>query len=212
MIDIMSELAAVHRSTGFGKVPAGEGRTVTLSRRYDAAIADVWDAITDPERISRWFLPVSGDLRLGGRYQLEGNAGGEIMKCEPPELLKVTWIFGPDADPNSSEVEVRLTATGDESTDLELVHTAIVPDEMWSQFGPGAVGVGWDGGLFGLGLHLQGRVMTAEEREAWPASDEGRQFNTGSSQAWGAAYQAAGATAEEAAAAVENTTKFYVPE
>ena len=44
----------------------------------------MWDACTDPERIGRWFLPVSGDLRLGGRYQLEGNAGGEILRCEPP--------------------------------------------------------------------------------------------------------------------------------
>jgi len=211
MIDIMSELAAVHRSTGFGKVPAGEGRTVTLSRRYDAPIEDVWDAITNAERISRWFLPVSGDLRLGGRYQLKGNAGGEIIRCEPPQLLKVTWIFGEGADPNSSEVEVRLTAAGGESTNLELVHTAIVPDEMWSQFGPGAVGVGWDGGLFGLSMHLRGREMDEAERQAWPMSEEAKQFNTGSSQAWGAANEAAGATPEEAAAAVENTTKFYVP-
>ena len=31
--------------------------------------------------------PISGDLRLGGRYQLQGNAGGEILVCEPPQHL-----------------------------------------------------------------------------------------------------------------------------
>ena len=63
-------------------MPAGEGRTVVLRRRYAAAVEDVWDAITDPERIGRWFLPVSGDFRPGGTYQLEGNAGGTILRCE----------------------------------------------------------------------------------------------------------------------------------
>ena len=58
-----------------------------LRRRYDAAIEDVWDAVTDPDRLKRWFLPISGDLRVGGTFQLEGNAGGEILSCEPPRLL-----------------------------------------------------------------------------------------------------------------------------
>ena len=44
----------------------------------------MWDAVTSAERIPRWFLPISGDLRLGGRYQLEGNAGGEVLECAPP--------------------------------------------------------------------------------------------------------------------------------
>jgi hypothetical protein len=34
--------------------------------------------------LRRRFPPVSGDLRLGGKYQLGGNAGGEILACEPP--------------------------------------------------------------------------------------------------------------------------------
>ena len=50
-----------------------EARTLTISRVYDTGIEDLWDACTNPERIPRWFLPVSGDLELGGRYALEGN-------------------------------------------------------------------------------------------------------------------------------------------
>jgi hypothetical protein len=39
---------------------------------YPASQSDLWDAVTNADRIPRWFLPVSGDLRLGGHYQLEG--------------------------------------------------------------------------------------------------------------------------------------------
>jgi hypothetical protein len=53
------------------------------------AVEDVWDAITSAERIPRRFLPVSGDLRLG-RYQLQGNAGGEITGCNPPRHLRLS--------------------------------------------------------------------------------------------------------------------------
>ena len=40
------------------------------------AFEDVWAAFASPDRLGRWFLPVSGDFRLGGSYQFEGNAGG----------------------------------------------------------------------------------------------------------------------------------------
>jgi uncharacterized protein YndB with AHSA1/START domain len=210
-MDIPREVGAIHREVGEGRVPAGEARTVLIRRTYPAPVEDVWDAITDPERISRWFLPVTGDLRLGGKYQLEGNAGGEILQCEPPRLLKVTWIFGP-AEPGSSEVEVRLAAAGEDATVFELEHSAIVPPEMWGQFGPGAVGVGWDLGLLGLALHLAGAEASIEDKATWHTTPEGRQFITLSSQAWGAADVAAGAPQAGAAAAVVNTTAFYTGE
>jgi uncharacterized protein YndB with AHSA1/START domain len=207
MKEIIDELSAVRRRVGMGTLAAREARTVTLRRTYDAPLEDVWDAITTGERISRWFLPVSGDLRLGGRFQLEGHAGGEILHCEPPHTLKVTWGMG-EGDP--SEVVVRLTTAGD-ATDLELEHTAAVPPEMWETYGPGAVGVGWDGALLGLALHLRGQSMEASEREAWDRSEEGKAFMTASAIAWAAAHEEAGASSEEATAAAKNTTEFYVP-
>ena len=66
-------------------------------------------------------------------------------------------MYGDVTDPASvSEVELRLTPTGEGATTLELQHTAIVPEDTWAMFGPGAVGVGWDGGMLGLALHLRG--------------------------------------------------------
>jgi uncharacterized protein YndB with AHSA1/START domain len=210
MIDIVAELNAVHRAVGRRDIAAGEGRTVTLRRDLDGEIEDVWDAITDPERLCRWLMPVSGELRVGGRYQLQGNAGGEILRCEPPKLLHVTWVYGEDAtEADVSEVVVRLSPAG-LRTVLELEHAAVTDPERWGQYGPGAVGVGWDLALLGLLRHLGGGIDEAD-REAWGNSPEARTFMTASSDAWGAANEAAGATSEEAAAAVRETTAFYVP-
>jgi uncharacterized protein YndB with AHSA1/START domain len=173
MIDIVREIAAVQREVGTGRIAAGEGRAVRIRRTYDAPIEDVWDALTSPERISRWFLPISGDYRIGGRYQLEGNAGGEILRCEGPHRLRVTWVYGDPTAP-ASEVEVRLTTAGERSTLLEMEHIAIVPEEFWSAYGPGAVGVGWDGAVLGLALHLRGESVG--DPVAWQLSPEGRDF------------------------------------
>jgi uncharacterized protein YndB with AHSA1/START domain len=207
MKEIIDELSAVRRRVGPGTLAAGAAHTLTLRRTYDAPVEDVWDAITTRERISRWFLPISGDLRLGGRYQLEGNAGGEILHCEPPHTLKVTWGMG-EGDP--SEVEVRLSGTGD-ATELVLEHTAIVPPEMWDTYGPGAVGVGWDLALLGLALYVRGQSIEESEREAWSRSDEARAFMTDSAAAWAAAHEEAGATPEQASTGAKHTTEFYAP-
>ena len=211
MIDLVREIGAIQRTTGDRDTPAGNGKAVVLEREYDASIEEVWDALTTPERVSRWFLPISGDYRVGGRYQLEGNAGGEIVACERPSRFKVTWFYGEPATPaDVSEVEVRLSAVTGERTRLELEHVADVPAEQWPQFGPGAVGVGWDGVVMGLGLHLAGGSIA--DPHAWMVSDEGRDFYRRSSAAWGEAYRAAGASDEAVALAVANTTQFYAPE
>jgi uncharacterized protein YndB with AHSA1/START domain len=134
-IDIASQLSAIHRQVEQQPPADGSGESVSVLMRcrYDAPIGDVWDAVTQPDRIKRWFMPISGELRAGGTFQLEGNAGGDILSCEPPRLLKVT--FGAP----TSIVEVRLTPQGDSDTVLELEHT--VPIEM-AQSGAGALYVG----------------------------------------------------------------------
>ena len=210
MKDLIDELHATARAVGTGPLPAGEAKVVELSRSYPADAGDVWDAITNPERIKRWFLPVRGDLRLGGTYQLEGNAGGEIRACEPPRHLQLTWIFGePPGPEDASIVDVRLEPDGDGGTRLTLVHTAVVPPEMWDQFGPGAVGVGWDLAVLGLAAHLAGEVLgTPAELEADPAM---RECMTASSGAWGEAYRKSGVDDATAKRATEATTEFYVP-
>jgi uncharacterized protein YndB with AHSA1/START domain len=209
MIDVVHEINAVHRAVGAQTVEAGEQRTVTLTRTYDAPVEDVWDACTNPERIPRWFLPVSGELRVGGRYQLEGNAGGTITACDAPHRFEATWEF----DGNVTWIAVELSAVegDDERTRFSLAHTAIVNDH-WEQFGPGAVGVGWDLGLMGLTLHLAsgGEPVDSEAVFAWQASPDGLRFMTMSSDGWRDAHAASDAvTAEEAKAQADRTLAAY---
>lgn len=210
MTKAMDELAAVTRETAPTKTPAGEGHRVVLRRTYRADVEQVWDALTTADRISRWFLPISGDLRLGGRYQFEGNAGGEILECEPPRLLRVSWVMGEPAPDSFSEVVVRLTPVED-GTSFELEHTATVPSQFWEQFGPGAVGVGWDGGLLGLALYLASGGSPASDHQGFENTPEGREFLTASARAWGEAHRACGVSEEVARACTEATIAFYVP-
>ena len=206
MIDVVHEINAVRRQVGTRVLEAGEARTVTIGRTYDAPIDDVWDAVTNAARIPRWFLPISGELREGGRYQLQGQAGGTIQHCDAPRGFSATWEFGGEV----SWIELRLTPEAPGRTRFELEHIAHVSDERWAQYGPGAVGVGWDLGLLGLTGHLgSGKTVEPSEAEAWVASDEGRQYITLSSTAWRDASIAAGTDPDEARAAAANTTAFY---
>ena len=81
--DVEGHLGAVERSVSSLERDGQPARAVTLSRSYATTLEDLWDAATSAVRIPRWFLPISGELELGGRYQLEGNAGGVITACEP---------------------------------------------------------------------------------------------------------------------------------
>src|SRR5688572_26271159 len=122
----IDHLGAVRRELTTVERDGVELRRLIIERSYPAPIGEVWDALTNPERIPRWFLPVSGDLRPGGRYQLEGNAGGTVLDCDPPRELHVTWEYGGDV----SWLGVRLTDsdTGP-GTRLVLEHDAPVdPD------------------------------------------------------------------------------------
>src|SRR5215510_6904531 len=85
-----AELRRVENREHLGK-PA---LVVIAVRTYDTTVDDLWEAITNRERLVRWFLPIEGDLRVGGRYQLKGNASGTITRCDRPEALDLTWEFG----------------------------------------------------------------------------------------------------------------------
>ncbi len=209
MIDVNEQISSVDRQVGKRTLAAGEARTMTISRVYDTPPDDLWDACTNPERIPRWFLPVTGDLRLGGRFEIQGNASGTIERCEPPHSFHATWEFGGA----TSWIEVRLTPEPDGRTRFALDHIAHIDDTIWAQYGPGAVGVGWDGAIMGLTLHLTGAERPDPEAlVAWQTSEEGRRFNTLSSDLWTEASIAAGTDAAEARAAGARTTGFYTGE
>jgi len=207
--DVARHVGAIARQVVAGERDDKPTRIVLAGRRFDTGIADAWDALTSAERIPRWFAPVTGDLRLGGRYQIQGNAGGTITECEPPRRLALTWEFGGGV----SWVAVTLTEEEGGATHLELDHTAVVDAEFgkfWDQFGPGAVGVGWDLSLLGLAEHLEsGWNKPPETDTEWVASDNYKAFVAGSSSGWRDAALAFGEEAEAARGAAERTVAAY---
>jgi uncharacterized protein YndB with AHSA1/START domain len=203
-VDVASQIGAVTRVVTAREHNGRPARAVIASRVYDTTIDDAWDALTNGERIPRWFLPISGDLRLGGRYQLEGNAGGTITECEPPRHLAMTWEYGGDV----SWVDVKLSEDAG-GTYVELEHIAHIDDDRWAEFGPGAVGVGWDLAIMGLDLHLRsGESADRPTAMAWMASDEGKAFMRGSSDEWCRASIAGGTDPAAAKAAAERTAAY----
>lgn len=189
----------------------GISTKIAVARRsYPTDRADLWDAVTTIERIPRWFLPISGELRVGGRYQLEGNAHGVVEQCDAPERFAVTW----EMDGRVSWLALELTATAD-GTQLELAHEAPVDPEFWTRYGPGAVGVGWDLALMGLGLHLEsGAPVDQAEAMRFPATSEGAAFIRTAALGWADAATGDGDDPNAAQAAAARTIDFYtvVPE
>jgi uncharacterized protein YndB with AHSA1/START domain len=204
MFDLSRHLGAMSRAVRNLVRDGVPMKAVVASCVYDTDAADLWDALTSPERLPRWFLPVSGDLKLGGHYQFEGNAGGTVTECVPHKKIAATWEFAGGI----SWVTLTLTPEG-ERTRLELEHVAPV-DPHWGQFGPGAVGVGWDMGFMGLARHLaEPRSAVAADGAAWMASPEAKDYIRQTSDAWGAADIAAGENRATALAAAEATRRAY---
>ena len=184
----------------------GTPTKIAVARRtYPTGQTDLWHALTDRERLPRWFLPVTGDLAVGGRYQLEGNAGGVVEECEAPTRFAVTWEMGPQI----SWLEVTLTPE-QHGTALELVHEAPVDPDMWARYGPGALGVGWDLALMALGLHsADGAAVDPAEGLAYPTTPQGTEFVRLAALDWAAAAIADGDDSTAARAAAERTIEFY---
>jgi uncharacterized protein YndB with AHSA1/START domain len=178
-------------------------------RTYDTTVDDLWDAVTTPERLARWFVPVEGDLKLGGRYQLKGNAGGTITRCERPEALDLTWEYMGA----TSWVNLRLAQNGRKArlTLEHIAHKDGIGEEHLKQYGPGAVGIGWDLALDSLERHLRDPAVSLDPEavEAWTQSSDGKAFLRGSGEAWGAAHAASGEDPDEAGAKAARTIAFY---
>lgn len=184
-------------------------RVVAATRTYATDCDDLWSALTDAERLPRWFSPVTGKLELGERFQIEGNAGGSILKCAPPRELEISWEFGE----HESWVRVVLEADSGKAK-MTLEH--VMPkdkaaEEHWKQYGPGATGVGWDLAFLGLALHLDsgGQAIDQEKNNAWLASDAGKQFIRDSAECWGKAHVDGGEQPLIAEAMAGQTASFY---
>ncbi len=184
-------------------------RTIVAQRSYPTQIEDLWDAIVTPDRLRRWFLPVNGELSEGGTYQLEGNAGGRIIRCEAPHSLAVTWEMHGDV----GWVDVTLEEINEQSTRLTLEHMGLESEtflDFWKQFGPGSMGVGWDLTLTSLAEHLINESDTfMSDQTAWIQTGAGRNFLQSSSDRWAVADIAFGTDSKAAHDSGTRSMNFY---
>ena len=95
----------------------GEG-VVRMEDRFDTGIDDLWRALTDPDRLARWYGEVEGELSQGGeftvRIALAGERAGRVEACEPPQHLLLE-MRDPEARPGQPErtgIEARLISEG----------------------------------------------------------------------------------------------------
>ena len=146
-----------------GSLRAADGKgVVRIEDHYDTGIDDLWAAITDPERVARWYGRVEGDLRPGGEFRLhvegaEIDATGRVEACEPPRRLLVTnretdesWQSGNGVPPFDETLEATLTADGDQTVLVIEVRGAPLDKVAF-------YGVGWQLHAEDLAGYLAGR-------------------------------------------------------
>jgi len=203
--DPIAAAGLIAREVRSGTRDGAPTKVAVARRTYATEQADLWDALTNPERLPRWFMPISGDLEEGGRYQLEGNASGVVERCAEPDSFALTWEMGPMV----SWLEVKLSPAASGTT-LELIHEASVDPAMWAQFGPGAVGLGWDLALLGLWRHLEsGESLDPVEGAAFPLTPEGTEFVRAGAAGWADAAIGDGDEPDAARQAAEGSVAFY---
>jgi uncharacterized protein YndB with AHSA1/START domain len=88
---------------------------ILLTRDFEAPIELVFEVLTKPEHVRRWFAPFeekmtvcSIDLLVGGNYHkvfvtkdgIECSFRGKYLEVEPPTRIIETWLFEgwPDAE------------------------------------------------------------------------------------------------------------------
>lgn len=93
-MDFSEASGATIREVGKSERDKTPTRIVRASRTYPTSQPDLWGALTEEKRILCWFAEVSGDFELGGHFAIKNNAVGEIVTCDPPKALNITWEFG----------------------------------------------------------------------------------------------------------------------
>jgi uncharacterized protein YndB with AHSA1/START domain len=140
---------STHDTTTTGPEPIGRREerdgspTVVIERTFRAPVADVWAAVTEPERLVRWIGTWSGDPESGTvefRMTAEGeDAAAEtctVHECDPPRRLVLSWA---SQGPSSGlwEVELDLAEVDGVTT---LTFAQRIPDLATGR----DVGPGWE--------------------------------------------------------------------
>lgn len=210
-MEFINAFGASFREVGKSEQDGKPTRIVRASRTYPTNQSDLWSALTEKARIQRWFAEVSGDLELGGRFAIKDNADGEIIACEPPGTLSLTWEIGG----NISWVRVTIEEAEDGAL-LTLEHEILTNEKSetrWAKYGPGATGVGWELAFIGLDAHLSSDGQSSLDAGAeWTEGAQGKATLRLWAKAWGEAHVRSGAPEPVANGMADRTANFYTGE
>jgi uncharacterized protein YndB with AHSA1/START domain len=130
----------------------GETGFVRISAHFETDIDNLWLALTEPQRLARWYGNFDGEFHVGGIFTAfipsSGWDGqGRVEECDAPAHLSVTmW----ETAGEEQGLTVDLVAN-DGHTNLVLEKRGISPDLCW------AYGAGWQAHLEDLSTYLAGR-------------------------------------------------------
>ena len=135
---------------------------VRIEDRYETGIDDLWEALTDPDRLGRWYGRVEGDVRPGGVFRTyiatnDIETVGRVEACQPPVRLSVStretdesYQRGQGVPPYDGTIDVSLTADGDET--VLVIEVKGMPLDVIAFYG-----AGWQIHAERLSSYLAGR-------------------------------------------------------
>jgi uncharacterized protein YndB with AHSA1/START domain len=139
-----------------------ELNSVVAEIHIDAPPERVFQAITQPEQLMRWFTDSSCpvklwevDARKGGRWRSanhpsakslngvnEFRAAGEILEIDPPRLLVYTWHANWHDDPSLATVVRWELQSSKNGTQVKVTHSGLAKEKLAREdYAGGWVGV-----------------------------------------------------------------------
>jgi len=133
---------------------------VRMEDSFDTTAVDLWSALTDPHRLSRWLADVEGDLRPGGlfhaRFTSSWDGPGRLDACEAPHRLLATMSPGSD-----DETVIEAVITENQGKTTLVIEERGLPLAEYA-----AHGAGWQAHVEDLALHLGGQA-TSIWKDRW---------------------------------------------
>lgn len=135
--------------------------SIIKEQLFQHPIQAVWEAITQEDLISTWFIPASFKAEKGFQYTFNASGGdcspikGEVLEASP-YTLQYTWIV---TEKPAKTIVTWILEEVDGGTKLHLEHSGIsnyageTAVEMFGSFNGG-----WDNCLSGLTTYLQEQV------------------------------------------------------
>ncbi len=155
-------------TTPLGQVLVDEaGMRLEFVRTYDFPVEEVWSALTDPERVARWFGTWTGDPGTGSiEFVMTEDERSTpqtvtILECRPPTTLVV--------DMPSPDGTWRLSAS---LRALAGVTTLVFIQRLAEPYDASNIGPGWHYYLDRLGAVVAGMPVPDRWGDYYPSLQE----------------------------------------